>query len=291
MAAVSSSHRVTDYIADEVEDLTKKIENTFNTGDVLSKKLTKCGPQVHEYWTSSISFMETAYGRDRSLRFFQYLGRCLSGVTHFPVFQSLSSTMALSRKGLRFFGPIKAAKALCDLYDDKNVPTLEKNLTLTAILSDAIYRLFDHVAFMERIKLLKLTPERSDLLDRFIEIFWLTEVIPMIFREAFAYFNLRMDQEKMKEAGTSVSDLFHELAERKKKVAISLFKVLFCDLPCIIFVLNGRDFKTNRKNKVWCGFLGAIASLIGCYQNWPESRRMAFKRTRSQLSVGELKSK
>jgi len=225
---------------------------------------------LHQFWINSITFMDTAYGRDRSLRFLQYAGRMFHGLLVYDFLAKLSSTMALSRKGLRFFGPIKAIKALCDLMDDKVLNKVEKNLTAIATFSDGIYRLFDHVAFCERIKLLKLSEARSDLLDRFIEIFWLTEVIPMICREAFAYFNLRMEEEKLKVAGERpTSSLLVALRERKRKVAISLFKVLCCDLPCIFFVIQPAEFKKRRIPKIWCGFLGMFASSIGIYQNWP----------------------
>jgi hypothetical protein len=45
-------------------------------------------------------------------------------------------------------------------------------LTLLGQASDAVYRLTDHIAFLERIKFLNLSAETADKLDRFIEVFW-----------------------------------------------------------------------------------------------------------------------
>lgn len=223
---------------------------------------------LHDFWMRSIEFFDTAYGRDRSLRFFQYLGRFLHGLVPIDVFASLSSTMALARKPLRFYGPVKSIKTVCDLIDQNALGSVEKGLTMAAAISDGVYRLADHVAFFERIKLLKLSPLSSDRLDRFIELFWLTEVIPMICRESRTYFYLRVEERALPEDAHEERKL---LEEKKKKVLLSLFKVLICDLPCIVFVMNPLEFKQKRIHKIWCGLLGAMASIIGIKQNWPTS--------------------
>jgi len=266
-----TSVQLVEHATEKMEKVTEHVETWAGATDPRLRLRISChAKSVHQFWINSITFMDTAYGRDRSLRFLQYFGRMCHGCLSYDCFGKLSSTMALSRKGLRFFGPIKAVKALCDLIDDKMLNPIEKNLTFVATLSDGIYRLADHVAFLERIKVLRLSEARSDLLDRFIEIFWLTEVIPMICREALAYFNLRMEEEKLKVSGESPnSPLLLAIRERKKKVAISLFKVLCCDLPCIFFVIQPQEFKKRRVPKMWCGFLGMLASSIGMYQNWP----------------------
>eukprot|EP00397_Hematodinium_sp_SG-2012_P062137 GEMP01083381.1.p1 GENE.GEMP01083381.1~~GEMP01083381.1.p1 ORF type:complete len:276 (-),score=19.16 GEMP01083381.1:199-975(-) len=224
---------------------------------------------LHQFWLNSIQFMDTAYGRDRSCRFFQYLGRFLHGLVPIDAFQTLSSVMALSRKPLRFFGPLKAIKALCDLVDDTRVGAIEKGLTFAAVMSDGLYRLMDHIAFLERLKFISLSPINSDRLDRFVEIFWLTEVIPMICREARAYFYLRVEEKTL--PAEALNEL-KRIAERKRKVLLSLFKVLICDLPCVIFVMNPMDFKQKRIHKVIssavCAGSVRIPSLATRLQFW-----------------------
>merc|ERR1740138_45466 len=120
------------------------------------------------------------------MRLVQYSARCLSGITNRAVFASLLASLALARKTLRFGRQLKWGKDMRDCYvnekDDFNRVT-----TLLELGSYFVYCFVDHACFAQRIGLLPLTPLRSDYLDRFAEFFWLTECVPMMFREARAW--------------------------------------------------------------------------------------------------------
>jgi len=140
--------------------------------------------KLRDLWLQSIVLSDTHIGRDKSTRAFQYLARMLFGITDKEVFGNLLRTLALSRKTLRFWKPVKAVKRIEDLYADPARDQLDKNLTALEIGSDAVYAAIDHVTFLQRIGALKwMSPKQVDNLDRFLEFFWATEVVPVLWRE------------------------------------------------------------------------------------------------------------
>mmetsp|Transcript_26688 Transcript_26688/g.60771 ORF Transcript_26688/g.60771 Transcript_26688/m.60771 type:complete len:246 (-) Transcript_26688:90-827(-) len=204
--------------------------------------------QLRQFWLRAVIFQDTLAGRDKTMRFVQYLARCLSGVTGIEVFGNLLRTLALSRKTLRFGRQLRWAKDMerCWLNEKD---AFNRNTTIVEMGSYWIYCCVDHACFAQRIGLLRLTPKRSDYLDRFAEFFWLTEVIPVLAREARAL-------------------LTSDSSERKEKAKILLVKA-FCDLACSIYFLQPAAWRDRRKHKAWCGFLGAITSAISIRANWP----------------------
>merc|ERR1719389_1344289 len=109
----------------------------------------------------------------------------LAGLTGRDIFSNLLRMLALSRKTLRFYKPVKAVKKIEDICSDCNLDEVDKNLTVVEVASDAIYAAIDHVTFVQRIGGMPwLSAEGVDRLDRFLEFFWLTEILPVIWREA-----------------------------------------------------------------------------------------------------------
>eukprot|EP00392_Amoebophrya_sp_AT5.2_P007761 g7776.t1 len=169
--------------------------------------------------------------------------------------------MALTRKSMRLWGPLRLWVSLCAAVDAArrarasssksvldavpggataiNVQEGEKCgshdngndaspsywrhvLTAIAMSQDLVYHSLDHLALLERVQFLRLTPDRADLLDRFIE----------------------------------------------QQVLSNLFKLALLDLPCVYFVLRSIGFRQSRKNQAWQGFLGMVASAISCFFQW-----------------------
>merc|ERR1712007_8490 len=199
-------------------------------------------------------------------RAFQYAARMLFGLTGRDFFGNLLRALALSRKTLRFYKPVKALKRIEDISRDPALDLVERRLTVMEVGSDAIYATIDHVAFLQRIGGMPWMSERQvDMLDRFLEFFWLTEVLPVIWREIRKLLRLRansaaMDAKPIQDAVT---------AEAKRKAIITLVKAAACDLPCAFYFLQPYAIKQRRVHKTWCGLLGFLASLISIHQNWP----------------------
>lgn len=124
------------------------------------------GTAVSRLVRDTVTFSETAHGRDRVFRCFQYLGRFLFGAFQLEFFDRLTSVMALTRKSLRFWGPVKGIVELCEVDGNSSGARWLKK---AGIFSDAIYRLTDHVAFAQRIGLIgkNWTKEAVDKLDRY----------------------------------------------------------------------------------------------------------------------------
>ena len=100
---------------------------------------------------------------------------------------------------------------------------------------------------------------------RVVEIFWLTEVVPVTIFECLEYRRLSRilahNPDLADETKTS-------LENGKKEVLQRLFKVSVCDFACVCFVLRRLPFKRQRWNMVWCGIAGAVASLMSCRLHW-----------------------
>ncbi|CAE8695606.1 unnamed protein product, partial [Polarella glacialis] len=246
--------------------------------DAKTTKFVPEGP-LRDTWLESVVFSDTLLARDKAARALQYTARMLFGLTDWEIFGNLLRTMSLSRKTLRFYKPVKAAKRIEDVCNDPNIDDLDKKLTVVEIASDAVYAALDHVTFLQRIGALKfLGPKGVDNLDRFLEFFWFTEIIPVIWRESRTLLRL---QRQAVELDAKFSEDRHAhgalspsggLGEARRKTLLLLFKAVCCDLPCSMYFLQRLEVKSKRIHKFWAGLLGLLASLISLHTSWPRKK-------------------
>eukprot|EP00933_Yihiella_yeosuensis_P007078 TRINITY_DN111975_c0_g1_i1.p1 TRINITY_DN111975_c0_g1~~TRINITY_DN111975_c0_g1_i1.p1 ORF type:complete len:291 (-),score=58.65 TRINITY_DN111975_c0_g1_i1:142-1014(-) len=259
----------------------------------------------------SIAFQDTYVGRDKSARLFQYLFRMLGGLTNGnPICGGFCTHLSLSRKTLRFWKPVKAIKRIEDTDADTNLDSLEKKLTTFEIASEAVYCCLDHVIFFQRCGFFKwASAEVVDRFERFAELFWLTEILPVIIREVRTLkklqqqekqalagletdmklnqdINVNTDVPKMKsnemiereliKTGTKIPKSLSvtDIRAAQRKVLLILFKYACCDLPCSLYFLKPAAWRNKNHNKVWCGLLGVFSSLVSLYQNWPKQQML-----------------
>jgi hypothetical protein len=219
------------------------------------------GTAARQLWLQSIKFGDTYIARDKTARVVQYLARMLAGLTDIEIFSNLLRSCSLMRKILRFWKPVKALKRIEDVARDDNLDETDRALTIAEIGSDGFYAFLDHFAFFQRIGMFpRLSAKGVDNLDRFIEVFWITEIVPVIWRETRTLLRLRsVSKDQM---------VYQVLSEKKKKSALTLFKN-YCDLLCALYFLMPAAQKNKRLPKVWCGLGGVITSLISIHMNWP----------------------
>eukprot|EP00930_Biecheleria_cincta_P103647 TRINITY_DN95675_c0_g1_i1.p1 TRINITY_DN95675_c0_g1~~TRINITY_DN95675_c0_g1_i1.p1 ORF type:complete len:244 (+),score=52.46 TRINITY_DN95675_c0_g1_i1:57-788(+) len=235
---------------------------------------------LRDLWLESIAFSDTTLARDKTARAFQYTARMLFGITDLEVFGNLLRTLSLSRKVLRFYKPVKAIKRIEDAQQDPNLDALDKKLTVVEVASDGLYAAIDHITFLQRIGALKwMRPRAVDRLDRVLEFFWFTEIVPVIWREVRALLRMRrqaveLDAKRDEDGRPSavLKDGLGRLEEKRRKALVLLFKAAVCDLPCSLYFMQPLKFKNKRVHKAWCGLLGLVASLISIQQNWPRKK-------------------
>mmetsp|Transcript_32799 Transcript_32799/g.71605 ORF Transcript_32799/g.71605 Transcript_32799/m.71605 type:complete len:244 (+) Transcript_32799:57-788(+) len=233
---------------------------------------------LRRLWLQSVLLSDTYIGREKSARVFQYAARMLYGITDWDLFGNLLRTLALSRKTLRFYKPVKAVKRILDLKRDQHIDKLDRDLTIAEVGSDAIYALIDHVTFVQRIGGMKwMSQHQADTLDRVLEVFWFTEIVPVIWRETRKLFNLRrrareLDAKALEDKPGTATPTSASIAAAAKQAKILLFKAVVCDLPCSFYFMLPVAFKNQRINRTWCGFLGVVASVISLQQNWPKDK-------------------
>jgi len=218
---------------------------------------------LRQVWLQVCILQDTTVGRDKCMRLFQYIGRFLNGVTGVETFANLTASIALARKMTRFARPLKWARdmELCWLYTKDK---LDRATTLMELGSYFVYCIVDHFCFAQRIGVIPWGPgksdRRTDLLDRFAEVFWLTEVLPVFVREIRAYLT-----------GGGAEPQSEAWRERRQVATLRLVKAA-CDFPCSIYCMWSFARRDMRFHKVWVGFLGAIASLISLYTLWPQEK-------------------
>jgi len=232
------------------------------------------GGALREAWLESLLLAGTVLGREKSMRFVMYFSRTIEALTGQELFARLMATMAVCRKSLRFYKPLAIAKAAEDVIQDPHLDSTEKTLTLAEKGSDAVYAVLDHVTFFQRIGGLSwLTPKQVDNLDRFIEVFWLTEIAALVCREARALFralrpdNVRDSREPVLGVAPSVSAA---AAQRLREAKLLLFKAIVLDLPCCGYAM----MPATAKKAAWrlragSGALGALASILSLQMAWP----------------------
>eukprot|EP00931_Biecheleriopsis_adriatica_P078995 TRINITY_DN52411_c0_g1_i1.p1 TRINITY_DN52411_c0_g1~~TRINITY_DN52411_c0_g1_i1.p1 ORF type:complete len:247 (+),score=64.58 TRINITY_DN52411_c0_g1_i1:127-867(+) len=231
--------------------------------------------KMRELWLESIVFSDTLIARDKTARAFQYTARMLFGITDFEFFGNLLRALSLSRKTLRFYKPVKAAKRIEDTMADPSLDALEKKLTVVEIGSDGLYAAIDHITFLQRIGALKwMRPKAVDMLDRVLEFFWFTEIVPVIWRESRTLLRLQRQSAELdaKQSEDRKKESLMCLDAKRRKALILLFKAAVCDLPCSFYFMQPLSFKNKRVHKAWCGLLGLLASLISIQQNWPRKK-------------------
>jgi len=163
----------------------------------------------------------------------------MGGITDKEVFGNLLRTLALSRKTLRFWKPVKAVKRIEDLYADPARDQLDKNLTALEIGSDAVYAAIDHVTFLQRIGALKwMRPKQVDNLDRFLEFFWATECVPVIGEKhvIFSAFVLKQQwhRKQMPNATRTRDVLLLPARVQQSLPRIESRRVYYCSKQCVI---------------------------------------------------------
>lgn len=139
-----------------VDFFARKTTDTAQHHGILPSNTNISKTGLREFLSDSCKVSETQYGRDRSFRFFQYAGRLFHGAFGLRFCWQLSLVMALTRKGLRFYGPLVRLQEICRVLDEakkKEVGAeashkfglVKKLLTCWCLLQDALYRLADHV--------------------------------------------------------------------------------------------------------------------------------------------------
>lgn len=225
-------------------------EDCKNGGTVCILGVTLSLKDLRRLWLQSIVLSDTQVGRDKGMRFWQYLARMLSGLSGSQVSMNLCSTLALGRKTIRFWKPVKLVKQMEDCLASR-ADSVDKTLTLTEYGSFFVYCLIDHCAFAQRIGLLKLSPESSDRLDRFEECWWFTEALALFLRERRA---LGSDD------------------PRRRREAKLLVVKAFLDIWCAVYFILPAAKRNLRIHKSWAGLFGAIASLISLHMAWPRDK-------------------
>lgn len=233
-----------------------------------------------EWCLESVACADTLLCRDKSMRLIQYTMRMLTGLN--PSWTqgtpgNLMRTLAVARKSLRFWRPLRSWRSIDEvlkakLGSDLALTEFDRTLTLIEHLSFAVYCLIDHLAFFQRVGgLSKLTADQADALDRVAEFNWTIESIVVVWREMRSLGRIR------KELALGNLAIEHVLKERKKKALLSLFKAGVCDIPCSLYfwAMNAKT-RNQGKHKAWCGFLGILASCVSLYGMWPRKQQVMY---------------
>mmetsp|Transcript_1064 Transcript_1064/g.2745 ORF Transcript_1064/g.2745 Transcript_1064/m.2745 type:complete len:229 (+) Transcript_1064:72-758(+) len=216
------------------------------------------GQDWQTLWLKAVLFQDTLVGRDKCMRFAQYCARCLSGLIDSSVAQQVLVNLAMARKALRFGRQVRWAHDMREVYLNERDP-FNLVTTLLEMGSFLVYCCIDHACFAQRVNLLPLGPKKTDLLDRFAEVFWVTEVVPALMREVRAYFN-----------GGGAKENSQAWIDRRARAKLLIFKLL-CDLPCSYYFVQPLAWRNKRVHKAWCGALGAAASAVSIQMTWPRS--------------------
>eukprot|EP00419_Tripos_fusus_P026686 CAMPEP_0172722214 /NCGR_PEP_ID=MMETSP1074-20121228/80941_1 /TAXON_ID=2916 /ORGANISM="Ceratium fusus, Strain PA161109" /LENGTH=222 /DNA_ID=CAMNT_0013548153 /DNA_START=147 /DNA_END=815 /DNA_ORIENTATION=- len=193
---------------------------------------------------------------------------------------NLLRTLAVARKSLRFWRPLRSWRSIDEVLQAKEGSDLartelDRKLTLIELLSFAVYCLVDHIAFYQRVGGLKSwTANQADVVDRVAEFFWTTESVAVVWRE------IRLLGCIHKEHALANTVAQHALTERRKKALLALFKAGICDIPCSLYfwALNA-ETRNKGRHKAWAGFLGMLASLVSLHGMWPR---------RAQTTMGSV---
>lgn len=248
------------------------------------------GIQWRLLWIESLALSNTLTGRDKSMRFWQYLFRFLKALTGHEIFHNARNTLSISRKTLRFYGEVRMLKNIEDTLHDNSLDTIDRTLTICEHGSNFVYICLDHIAFLERIGGLKfLTPKQVENFDRFIECFWGSEALAVLCRELRTYSRIQASKSSQvsnvpgpitsqaltgidKHVQTVIPVPQLHVPRPLSKRRSNLLKLLkaCCDIPCAMLFLQPAGFQNKRVHQIWCGILGMMASLISLHVNWPE---------------------
>lgn len=233
-----------------------------------------------EWCLESVACADTLLCRDKSMRLVQYACRMLTGLnpswTQAPP-GNLMRTLAVARKSLRFWRPLRSWRSIDEVLRAKEGSDLartefDRKLTLIELISFAVYCLIDHLAFYQRVGgLSSWTANQADALDRVAEFFWTTESVAVVWRECRLLACLSKEQHLGNMA------MQHALRQRRKKALLSLFKAGVCDIPCSLYfwAMNAQT-RNQGKHKAWCGFLGVLASLVSLHGMWPRAQAAIY---------------
>lgn len=236
-------------------------------------RVIPCGEvPLREWCLESVTVADTLLGRDKSMRLVQYTMRMLTGLN--PAWTpgrpgNLMRTLAVARKSLRFWRPLRSWRSIDELIKAKLGSELaqtefDRKLTFIELLSFGIYCLIDHCAFYQRVGgFASWTANQADALDRVAEFFWTIESVAVVWREMRSLGRIRQ------ELALGNVAVQHFLRERQKKALLLLFKAGVCDIPCsLYFWAMNAETRNKGKHKIWCGLLGVLASLVSLHGMW-----------------------
>jgi len=208
-----------------------------------------------------IKFLDTYNGRDKIARFLQYSGRFLAW--YLPTVNNqetakkaaiLENHCSLARKLFRLFRFVhffhNAQKTLLEEPD-----LVIKGTTVVQSVCLGLWLVYDHIIWAAKLNLTKV---ETTTYARRANIFWLIAMIMGVVKSAY---------------------LFKEVSESKNSpqvIRISQFSYALegvrnvLDMPIPLYGLS-TQFASRVPTGV-VGLLGAITSLIGCYQQWNKIR-------------------
>jgi len=230
---------------------------------------------LREWCLESVVVSDTQIGRDKFMRLIQYSMRLITGLN--PAWTqgrpgNLMRTLALARKTLRFWRPVRSWRSIEEVLKAKEgsalAPTeLDRSLRVIEMASFAMYCLVDHCCFYQRIGGLKsLTANQADAMDRFAEFWWTIESLAGVWCETRELGRIQKEHD----LGNAIAK---DLRLRKEKALWALFKQGVCDIPCSLFFWwLDAETRNKGKHKIWCGLLGALASMVSMRGMWPRGQ-------------------
>lgn len=241
-----------------------------------------CDTVVYHPWvTHLIKFLDTTAGREKVLRFLQYLSRFIAFTSKSIKAQSLQLQFLLIRKVLRFLKPLNHIQLASKLFDNK-LSSQDPVVRLASVAKNVFLAIYLGLDQINLLRLFKILPMGSNVrlngiinlkVPRWANYFWLFSILSGIVSDVrgIQASDLELQQVALEES--KVEDGKHDsireteiLIKNIRQAKTGATRKLVWDLLDCIIVLNNLNHLKSRDDVV--GLSGVITSLFGVQDVW-----------------------
>lgn len=252
-----------------------------------------CDTIIYHPWiVHLIKFLDTTAGREKLLRFLQYLSRFLSFSLNSIKARSLQLQFLLIRKVLRFLKPLNHIQLASKLYDNK-LSDQDQLVKYSLILKNIFLSLYLTLDQINLLRLLRILPinnnnnnknsKSNDIIQfkvpRWANYCWFFSILTGIVSDLRNIQNSHSELKQLLVSSSSINN-DHNISEDSKdslketnvlikktynKKYLSTKKLLWDLLDCVI-VLNNLNYLKSRDDIV--GISGILTSIFGIQDVW-----------------------
>lgn len=228
----------------------------------------------HPTVTHLLRFLSTTLGRDKVLRFVQYLSRFLSfylyrkgySANAIAPFDAIKKQFGMTRKLMRVGKNMESFKAAAVAADEKSIDPVLRYTAVGRHLGYAGYLTLDSIHYLDAAGILKVSNSKRVLESAYR--FWFAGLLFSIVSSMYTLRRIAQRSATLNKQDAEATVEAKKLATDTSAVRVQLISDL-CDVSIPGYALSIPGFRGLDEGFV--GLMGMTSSTIGCWIAWKKT--------------------